>query len=140
MSNGSKSTPKAARKPRETQKQRPLGELKFTVMIRPPDGERDAENVPIPVEVDVDLRRFSLLERQLVKTIMNKFAAPVDMEDVVVAHAWIVWRRTHPDSSLQYWMEHIDVGDLMECIAMDPKETNWDTTPEDFDPKAAALR
>ena len=134
-----KGVPTPKRQPRQRQKERPIGELRFSVMIGPPDGERDAENVPVPVRIDCDLRKFTLAERQLVKQIMNKLAAPIDMEDVIVAHSWVVWRRTHPESSLNVWMNHLDVGSLMDALDLDPSETAWDTTPEDYDPKPSGI-
>ena len=135
-----KGVPTPKRQPRQRQKERPLGELKFSCRIAPPDGDRDPEtNAPVPVRIDVDLRLFTLAERQIVKQIMGKFATPIEYDDVIVAHAWVVWRRTHPDSSLQYWMEHIAVGDLMDSLSMQPGDTAWDTTPEDYDPKPSGI-
>ena len=123
------------RPPKQIQSQRPAGELKFDFRIAPPDGDLDGDGNPIPVEMHVDLREFTLGERQLVKRALLKFAQPVDVEDVVVVHAWVVWRRTHPTSSLQYWMDHIDYGDFLDGMAFEPGHVAWDTTPEGYDPK-----
>lgn len=136
MTNKSKRRP-----PREVQLQRPLHELKFTAVIRPPDGDRDPDTgQPRPVELEVELRTFTLYERQFVKTVMNLFALPHDTEDIVVAHAFVVWKRTHPTASLKVWMEHIEWGQFIEDLTLDPKLVNWDTTPPDFDPKVFAPR
>lgn len=122
------------RPPKQVQSQRPLGELKFDFLIAPPDGPRDADDKPIPVEMHIDLRTFSLGERQLVKRALQKFAQPVDVEDVAVVHAWVVWKRTNPTSSLQYWMDHIEYGDFLDGMAFEPGHVAWDTTPEGYDP------
>lgn len=129
MSNGPRRRP-----PKSVQKDRPAGELKFTAVIAPPDGARDDQDQPIRVQLEVDLRAFTLAERQLAKRAMSKFVAPIDMEDVVVVHAWVVWRRTHPESSLQYWMDHITFGDVLDGLAVEPGRVEWDTTPEGYDP------
>lgn len=120
--------------PKQVQSQRPLGELKFDFLIAPPDGPRDADDKPIPVHIHVDLRQFTLAERQLVKRAQAKFAQPLDAEDVAVVHAWVVWRRTNPTSSLQYWMDHIEYGDFLDSITLEPGHVQWDTTPEGYDP------
>lgn len=127
----------ARRRPaKAVQRERPAGELKFAVIIAPPDGERDDDGNPVPVTLEVDLRHFTLAERQLVKRIMAKFAEPVEAEDVVLAHAFTVWRRTHPDASLQRWMDDIEWGTLLDSLNMEPGRTAWDTTPEGYDPEA----
>lgn len=118
---------------------RPAGELQFDLVIRPPDGEIDPTEDPPrphPVQLHVDLRKFSLAERQLVKRALAKFAEPQDFDDVIVVHAWVVWRRTHPTSSLQHWMDHIEWGDVLDGLAVEPGHVEWDTTPEGFDPEA----
>lgn len=126
--------PRHRTSPKNVQKERPLGELKFTVRVAPPDGPTDAEGQPFPADIEVDLRRFTLAERQLVRKVMAKFAEPAEMTDVVVAHAWVVWRRTNPSSSLQFWMDHITFGDLLDGLSLEPGHTEWDTTPEGYDP------
>lgn len=115
---------------------RPLSELKFEVRIAPPDGDRDAADQIIPVQLAIDLLHFSLAERQLAKRALTKFVQPHDWEDIIVTHAWVVWRRTHPESSLQFWMDHIDWGDLLNALELEPGRVEWDTTPEGFDPEA----
>ena len=120
--------------PKSVQAKRPAGELKFGLRIAPPDGPTDAQGAIIPVEIEVDLRSFTLAERQLAKRAMSKFAPPNDIEDVVVVHAWVVWRRTNPSSSLQFWMDHISYGDLLDGLGLEPGHVEWDTTPEGYDP------
>lgn len=122
------------RPPKQVQRERPAGELKFSVVIAPPDGPRDAEDQPIPVQLEVDLRTWSLAERQLAKQAMAKFVQPPDPEDVVIVHAWVVWRRTNPTSSLQYWMDNITFGDLLDGIKYEIGHVHWNTTPEGYDP------
>lgn len=131
MSNQPRNRPKP---PKQVQRERPLGELKFRFVIAPPDGERDANDQPIKVELDVNLGEFSLSERQLTKQVLAKFATPIDPQDVCVVHAWVMWRRTHPTSSFQYWMDNITTSELFEAIALEPGQTQWDTTPEGYDP------
>lgn len=118
---------------------RPRGELKFTVKLRPPDGDLDPGDEfgrTQMVDIAVDLRHFQLSERQLAKAAMAKFVAPIDFEDYVTVHTWVVWRRTHPDSSLQGWMDHIEWGELLDGLdPVDPARVEWDTTPEGFDPE-----
>jgi len=119
---------------KQVQRERPAGELKYELRIAPPDGELDADGNSIPVELVVDLRHFTLDERQLAKRALLKFAQPPDWEDVIVVHAFVVWRRTHPAASLQFWMEHIEWGDLLDGLALEPGHVAWDTTPEGYDP------
>lgn len=119
---------------KSVQRERSLAELKFGLRIAPPDGPRDAQDQPIPVELEVDLRSFVLTERQLAKRALLKFAQPPDIEDVVIVHAWVVWRRTNPSSSLQYWMDNVTYGDLLDGLALEPGHVEWDTTPEGYDP------
>jgi hypothetical protein len=114
--------------------ERPVGELKFDLVLRPPDGPTDETGRPIPQQITVDLRRFTLGERQLAKRVLTKFVSS-DMEDVVLAHAWVVWRRTNPTSSLQSWMDSIEWGDLLDGLMFEPGHVHWDTTPEGYDPK-----
>lgn len=128
----------AARKGRARKElgNRPANELSFSVRVAPPDGDRDADGSPIPVQLDIELREFTLAERQLVKRVLAKMAQPPDWDDVIVAHAWVVWRRTRPESSLQVWMDHITWGEVLDGVEFaDPPAVVWDTTPEDFDPK-----
>ena len=121
------------RPPKQVQAQRPAGELKYTFVIAPPDGDLDGDGNPIPVQMEVDLRAFKLAERDLVKRALSKFTEP-DMTDVCVVHAWVIWRRTHPTSSLQYWMDTITLGQLLDAISLEPGRVVWDTTPEGYDP------
>jgi hypothetical protein len=117
--------PAAAKK-----KSEPVGELRFGLLIDPPDNDTGA-----PVELHVSLREFTLAERQLAKRALAKFTDP-DMEEVITVHAWVVWRRTHPESSLQNWMDHVQWGDVLDGLALDPDHVAWNTTPEGFDPEA----
>lgn len=117
------------------QSKRPAGELRFAARIAPPDGDRDADGRLVHVDLVCDLRRFTLAERQLVKRSLAKFVQPPDWDDVIVVHCWVVWRRTHPDSSLQRWMTEIEFGDLMDGLNIDPGHVEWDTTPEGYDPE-----
>lgn len=115
---------------------RPAKELLFDFVIRPPDGDRDENGDIILVDLSVNLREFTLDERQLVKRIMAKFAEPHAMEDVAIAHAWVVWRRTHPTSSLDNWMTDITFGDVLDGLTFAPGHVHWQTTPEGYDPEA----
>lgn len=126
-------TPKA-RNARAAMANRPAGELLFDVRLAPPDGDRGEDGAPLPVDLHVDLREFTLSERQLVKRILAKMAEPPDMDDVIVGHAFVVWRRTHPTASLQNWMDHITWGDLLDGLQMEPGHVAWDTTPKGYDP------
>lgn len=107
-----------------------FGELKFSVEIDPPDSPTPG----IPVRLDVDLANFTLEERQLAKRAMAKMTAP-DMEEVIVVHAWVVWRRSWPNSSLTVWFKDIRWSDVVMGLAIEPGHVNWDTTPEDVDPE-----
>lgn len=129
-------SPRNRQSARAAQAQRPKGELKYSLMIAPPDGPRDEEGVPVPQQIDIDLRHFTLAERQMVKRVLAKFVQPPDWEDVLVAHSWVVWRRSNPTSSLQAWMDDIEWGDLLDALQLEPGHVHWDTTPEGFDPEA----
>lgn len=114
---------------RKTMKSRTGGELQFSLAVIPPDAGDGT-----PQRVDVDLRRMSLSERQLAKRALAKMAEP-SFEEIILVHAWVTWRRTHPTSSLQVWMDDITFGDVLDGIDMEPGRVDWDTTPEGFDPE-----
>lgn len=136
MSNHARGGKKGRTPPKTAMSQRPAGELLYSFKIAPPDGDRNEDGTPVLVQVDVDLRRFTLAERQLVKKALLKFAQPPEFEDVIVVHAWVVWRRTHPESSLDLWMNDIEWGDFLDGLSVEPGHTQWDTTPEGYDPEA----
>jgi len=110
-------------------------DLRFDFRIAPPDGDRTPEGVPVPVDLVVDLRRFTLGERDLAMRALTKMADPNDWVDWCVVHAWVVWRRSHPASSLQVWMDHIEWGAVLDGLAFDTIPAGFDTVPEGFDPK-----
>lgn len=116
-------------------KKRPAGELKVVLRIVPPEGERDNDQ---PVELFVDLRNMTGSERQLAKRALEKMTA-VDMTEVVLVHAWVVWRRTHSESSLQTWMDDTKYGEILDGMDVEPGHVEWDTTPEGFDPEALGV-
>lgn len=109
---------------------RPVNELRFSVTISPPDADDDLRH-----QFDVDLRAMTLAERQLAKRALAKMVDP-DWAEVVMVHAWVVWRRTNPTSSLQEWMDNLSFGDVLDGLDFDPEHVAWDTTPEGFDPEA----
>lgn len=113
---------------RAEMKRRPAGELKVSLTIEPPDAEGAGRQ-----QIDVDLMSMTLSERQLVKRAMAKMESP-DYAEVVLVHAWVVWRRTHPTSSLQVWMDNLSLRDITDGIDQEPGHVVWDTTPEGFDP------
>lgn len=113
---------------RQAMKSRTGGELRFSLMLTPP-GEDVAQ------QLEVDLRGMTLSERQLAKRALAKMVEP-SFEEVILVHAWVVWRRTHPTASLQTWMDDITFGDLLDGIDFEPDHVLWDTTPEGFDPEA----
>ena len=109
---------------------RPAGELKFTLVVEPPDSESTDR-----VQIDVDLRTMTLTERQLVKRALAKMVEP-DYAEILLVHGWVVWRRTNPHSSLQVWMDNLALGDITDGVTYEPGHVHWDTTPEGFDPEA----
>lgn len=109
---------------------RPAGELKFTLIVEPPDSESTDR-----AQIDVDLRTMTLAERQLVKRALAKMVEP-DYAEILLVHAWVVWRRTNPHSSLQLWMDNLALGDITDGVTYEPGHVHWDTTPEGFDPEA----
>lgn len=111
-------------------KRRPVGELKFTLVVEPPDSESTDK-----VSIDVDLMRMSLADRQLVKRALAKMVEP-DYAEILLVHAWVVWRQTNPNTSLQLWMDNLDLGDITDGVTYEPGHVHWDTTPEGFDPEA----
>ncbi len=126
--------PKSAK---HVQRDRPINEIDFTLRIAPPDGPSNAEGDPIPVDLHVTLRKFTLAERQLAARALAKMVQPPTVEFIYLVHGWIVWRRTNPTSSLQVWMDSITFGDLMDGLeGHDPENVVWDTTPEGYDPEA----
>lgn len=108
---------------------RPPRELKFTLVVEPPDSESTER-----VQIDVDLRTMTLAERQLVKRALAKMVEP-DAE-ILLVHGWVVWRRTNPHSSLQVWMDNLALGDITDGVTYEPGHVHWDTTPKGFDPEA----
>lgn len=131
MSNQKK--PRASRAPSAAQvsKNRAANELKMSVLLTVPDHDSDD-----PVQIDINLREFTLAEREVAKAALAKAVQPPDMHLVVVVHAWVVWRRTHPHSSLQAWMDNITFGDVLDGVGQfEAMLQVWDTTPEGFDPK-----
>lgn len=124
--------------PKAVQRQRPATELKFSLVLAPPDGPQGDDGNLLPQRLDIDLRSWPLADRELAKRALSKFVQP-DAEDVVLVHAWIVWRRSNPTSSLQTWMENITLGDLLDGLNMDPGRVTWDTTPEGYDPEALSV-
>ena len=109
---------------------RPTRELKFTLVVEPPDSESTER-----VQIDVDLRTMTLAERQLVKRALAKMVEP-DYAEILLVHGWVVWRRTNPHSSLQVWMDNLALGDITDGVTYEPGHVHWDTTPEGFDPEA----
>ena len=109
---------------------RPARELKFTLVVEPPDSESTER-----VQIDVDLRTMTLAERQLVKRALAKMVEP-DYAEILLVHGWVVWRRTNPHSSLQVWMDNLALGDITDGVTYEPGHVHWDTTPEGFDPEA----
>ena len=109
---------------------RPANEMRMTVVVRPPDADDDARH-----QIDIDLRTMTLAERQLAKRAMAKMV-DASWEEVIMVHAWVTWRRDHPSSSLQEWMDNLTFGDVLDGIEFDPDRVAWDTTPEGFDPEA----
>lgn len=120
-----------SKKPMPARKvRRPAKELRFTVTICPPDADDDTRH-----QLDVDLRSMSLSERQLAKRALAKMVEP-DWAEIVMVHAWVVWRRTNQTSSLQEWMDDLTFGDVLDGLDFEPDHVAWDTTPEGFDPEA----
>jgi len=109
---------------------RPAGELKFSLSIEVPDAEGGGRH-----QIDVDLMGMSLSDRQLAKRALAKMESP-DYAEVALVHAWVSWRRDHPTSSLQAWMDDVSLRDITDGIAYEPGHVVWDTTPEGFDPEA----
>lgn len=109
-------------------KRRPAKELKFTLTIEVPEAEGGGRH-----QIDVDLMSMSLSERQLAKRALAKMESP-DYAEVTLVHAWVAWRRDHPTSSLQVWMDDINLRDITDGIDQEPGHVAWDTTPEGFDP------
>lgn len=122
----------AKRKPtRQLLRERVRNELRFSLTVEAPDDEGGGTH-----RIDVDLKAMSLGERELARAAMAKAVQPAAWEVVVIVHAWVVWRRSHPTSSLQTWMDDITLSDILDGINVEPSRTVWDTTPEGFDPEA----
>lgn len=119
----------AATPPQVLAKRRPVNELKFSLTIEVPDDDGGGRH-----QIDVDLRTMTLSERHIARRALDKCPQPPEPTDVFLIHAWVVWRRTHPTSSLTTWMETISFGDVLDAIDMNPEHTVWDTTPEGYDP------
>jgi hypothetical protein len=136
MSNAARSNTRKT--PRQNMRERPLGELKFTFRVAPPDGNIGPDGNPLPVDIVCDLREFTLAERQMVKRCMALLADPVDTQDVIIVHSWVMWRRIRPESSFQSWMDGITVGNTLDGLVLDPGHVEWDTTPVGYDPKASS--
>ena len=115
-------------KAKDELKRRPAGELKFSLGIEVPDADGGGRH-----QIDVDLMGMSLAERQLAKRALAKMESP-DYAEVALVHAWVAWRRDHPTSSLQVWMDDIRLRDITDGIVAEPGHVVWDTTPEGFDP------
>lgn len=136
MSNGPRRRrPSAAAALAERPRQK-LSELKVTLRIAPPDADKDEDGNLVPALLEIDLGAFTLAERQLAKAALTKFVQPPDAEDVVIVHAWVVWRRTHPASSLDAWMNGLTFAEVLDGLSYEPGRTQWDTTPEGYDPEA----
>ena len=114
--------PKRPRPPsaKEALKRRPVGELQFSLLVAPPDAEGDT-----PQQIDVDLRGMSLSERELARAALAKTVQPPEMTTVLLIHAWVTWRRTHPTSSLQVWMDDITYGEILDGLNVEPGHTAW---------------
>lgn len=106
---------------------RPQGELRADISITPPGSDEVHQ-------ISIDLRTMSLSERQLVKRALAKMTDP-DWAEILLVHAWVVWRRTNPTASLSSWMDNIMFGDVMDGLDMDPTRVQWDTTPDEYDPE-----
>ncbi len=85
--------------PRDLANRRPVNELKFSVTIEVPDDDGGGKH-----QIDVELRSMSLAERHVARRAIDKCPQPPEPTDVFLIHAWVVWRRTHPTSSLTTWM------------------------------------
>ena len=109
-------------------KRRPAGELKFSLSIEVPEAEGGGRH-----QIDVDLMGMSLSDRQLAKRALAKMESP-DYAEVALVHAWVAWRRDHPTSSLQVWMDDICLRDITDGLDAEPGHVQWNTTPEGFDP------
>lgn len=112
-------------------KKRAKNELRFSIEIEAPDAEGGGRH-----RLDVDLRAMTLGERELARAALAKAVQPPAFEVVMLVHAWVVWRRSHPTSSLQVWMDDITFGDIMDGVQLEPSRVAWDTTPEGYDPEA----
>lgn len=120
-------TTKTKPKPKQTtpEPQRP-GVAVFR--IKPP-GETE------PVDIEINLLGMTLAERNVAKKALAQFEEP-DLVEIVAVNAWVVWRRTHPESQLQEWVEGITFGDIIGAGQFDDVlDLPW-VTPEGYDPEA----
>ena len=98
-----------------------------TISLTPP-GETE------PVEIELNLLGFTIAERNIAKKALAQFVDP-DLVEIVCVNAWVVWRRTHSDSSLDDWVNGITFGDLIGANFDDLRQQPFET-PEGFDPEA----
>lgn len=99
-----------------------------TIISLTPPGETE------PVEIELNLLGFTIAERNIAKKALAQFTDP-DLVEIVCVNAWVVWRRTHPDSRLDDWVNGITFGDLIGASFDDLRLQPFDT-PDGFDPEA----
>lgn len=96
------------------------------IKITPP-GETEQH------DIEINLMAFTLAERNTAKKALAKFTEP-DMVDIMAVNAWVVWRRSHPECSLDDWVNGITFGDLLGTDWAGVAEQPYDT-PEDYSPE-----
>jgi hypothetical protein len=80
------------------------------------------------------LMGFTLAERNLAKKAMQQFTDP-DILEIQAVNAWVVWKRTHPECSLDLWVNTVTFGDMLGPDWQSVLDQAF-VTPDGYDPEA----